>query len=287
MAVAEPGMSWQLPFKALPFFFSFSYSSLVSTYHQTKCVISGWIHKFADTAEKALITEFTQQGIQTQEKRAVQGAVFVQNPLGNADDMSDKKCPFIWESAYDDPDIWQEVRFQIGSGLPLILVHSLLFRGFSKADSSHEYSSSICKSSKWLMPGTVSRRSLLAALSIPFKWFVCSLTSVAILKSGQVHHALLHLVTGSLQLPTDKKSAKFSKTNWGEHTLVTPHEEKFIKCASVFLNKISTFKDQQWDDIYEKALAFQVVLGKQVCNGEGGGYERLWATEGSQFRIQW
>ncbi|KAF8262345.1 hypothetical protein EI94DRAFT_1704851 [Lactarius quietus] len=73
-----------------------------------KRAISSWIHKFADTAEKALIIEFTQQGLQTQEERAA----FVQKLLGDTDDMSDKKRPFIWESAYDDPSAQQEVTFQ-------------------------------------------------------------------------------------------------------------------------------------------------------------------------------
>jgi hypothetical protein len=70
-------------------------------------------------------------------------------------------------------------------------------------------------------------------------------------------------VTGTLKPPTDKKGAEFSKTNWGDYTLVTPRGEKAVKRASVFLNKISTLKDQQWDDIFEKALAFQTSFGKQ------------------------
>jgi hypothetical protein len=82
---------------------------------------------------------------------------------------------------------------------------------------------------------------------------------------GQVHRALLYSVTGTLQLPSDKKSAEFSKTNWGDHTLITPRGEKVVKRASVFLSKISSLKDQQWDDIFEKALVFQVMLGKQCA----------------------
>lgn len=79
----------------------------------------------------------------------------------------------------------------------------------------------------------------------------------------QVHRALLYSGTGTLQLPTDKKSAEFSKTNWGDHSLVTSRGKKVVKRASVFLSKISTLRDQQWDDIFEKALAFQGTLGKQ------------------------
>jgi hypothetical protein len=80
---------------------------------------------------------------------------------------------------------------------------------------------------------------------------------------GQVHRALLYSVTGTLQLPTDKKSAEFSKNNWGDHSFLTPRGEKVVKRASVFLSKILTLKDQQWDDIFKRALAFQGTLGKQ------------------------
>jgi hypothetical protein len=81
---------------------------------QIKRAISSWIHKFADTAEKALVTEFTHRGLQTQEERAA----FVQRLLGDADDMSDKKCPFIWESAYDDCSSRHEVTFGFSGVLP-------------------------------------------------------------------------------------------------------------------------------------------------------------------------
>ena len=92
---------------------------------------------------------------------------------------------------------------------------------------------------------------------------------------GQVHRALLYSVTGTLQLPTDKKSAEFSKTNWGDHSVVTPRGERFVKRASVFLNKISTLKDEQWDDIIEKALEFQGTLGKQRAAAR----EETWESE--------
>ena len=70
-------------------------------------------------------------------------------------------------------------------------------------------------------------------------------------------------MTGTLQLPTDKKSAEFSKNNWGDHSFLTPRGEKVVKRASVFLSKILTLKDQQWDDIFKRALAFQGTLRKQ------------------------
>jgi hypothetical protein len=50
-------------------------------------------------------------------------------------------------------------------------------------------------------------------------------------------------MTGALNLPMDKKSAEFLKTNWGDYTLITPCGEKVVKRASVFLSKISTLKE--------------------------------------------
>ena len=37
---------------------------------------------------------------------------------------------------------------------------------------------------------------------------------------------------------------------------------------SVFLNRISTLKDPQWDDIFDKALVFQAIIGKQRAKKE-------------------
>ena len=96
-----------LSFDSEPVTNSCLYATLTSIL-QIKRAISSWIHKFADTAEKALSLEFTRQGLQIQEERAT----FVQRLLGNAGDMSDKKRPFIWESAYDEPSARQEVLFQ-------------------------------------------------------------------------------------------------------------------------------------------------------------------------------
>jgi hypothetical protein len=70
-------------------------------------------------------------------------------------------------------------------------------------------------------------------------------------------------MTGTLRLPADKKSAKFSRTNWGDHSFITPHGEKVIKRVTVFLKRISTLKDLQWDNIFDKALVFQATLRKQ------------------------
>jgi hypothetical protein len=72
---------------------------------QIKCAISSWVHKFTDTAEKALATEFVQQDLEMAEERAD----FIQKLLRDATNMSDKKHPFIWETAYDDPSVQLEV----------------------------------------------------------------------------------------------------------------------------------------------------------------------------------
>ncbi|KAI9434934.1 hypothetical protein H4582DRAFT_2080175 [Lactarius indigo] len=189
-----------------------------------KRAISSWLHKFADTAEKALSAEFARQGLQTQEERAT----FVQSLLGDADDMSDKKRPFIWESTYDDPSAQQEGIFQGRLVARTFFEHVQIINGVDVEDRVQEK---------------------------PIGALIYSIQAV--------HRALLYSMTGTLKLPMDKKSAEFSKTNWGDHTLITPRGEKVVKRASVFLNKISTLKDQQWDDIFKKALAFHSIIGKQ------------------------
>ncbi|KAF8262361.1 hypothetical protein EI94DRAFT_1808914 [Lactarius quietus] len=189
-----------------------------------KRTISSWVHKFADIAEKALINEFAQQGLQTREERAT----LVQTLLGDADNMSDKKHPFIWELAYDDPSAWPEGIFQ---GRLIACTFFGHVQVINTVDASYRV-----------------QEKPIGALIYAIQ---------------AVHRALLYSVTGALELPTDKKSAEFSKTNWGDYTLVTPRSEKAVKCASIFLNKISTLKDQQWDDIFEKAITFQAMVRKQ------------------------
>ncbi|KAF8256835.1 hypothetical protein EI94DRAFT_1710120 [Lactarius quietus] len=200
-----------------------------------KHAISSWIHKFVDAAEKALCTEFTRQDFQTLEERAK----FAQNLLGNMNDMSDKKHPFIWESAYDEPSARQEGIFQ----------GRLVMRTFFE--------------------------HIQVINSVDADIF-------SILTISKVHRALLYSVTGTLKLPTDKKSAEFSKTNRGDHTLITPCGEKIIKCASGFLNKISTLKDLQWDDIFNKALAFQCrrfFLTTLLEQEQSSKDDKIWRTK--------
>jgi hypothetical protein len=74
--------------------------------------------------------------------------------------------------------------------------------------------------------------------------------------SGQVHRALLYSVEGIFKTPGFKTGA-FSKANWGDYSTQSAHGETTIKRASVFLKRITTLKDQQWDDIYKAALATQ------------------------------
>ena len=66
-----------------------------------------WLHKFADAAERALLAEFTQRGLNTEEARSG----FVRRLLGDEKDISAKKRPFLWQTAYDEPSARQEVRF--------------------------------------------------------------------------------------------------------------------------------------------------------------------------------
>jgi hypothetical protein len=44
---------------------------------------------------------------------------------------------------------------------------------------------------------------------------------------------------------------------------------------SVFLGKISTLQDQQWDDIFEKALTFHSTFGKQQAIAGGAETKEL------------
>ena len=68
--------------------------------------------------------------MQTQEERAA----FVQRLLGDADDMSDKKRPFIWESAYDDGSARHEVMFRYFSGVLLGPGRSLTVTAYFPGD---------------------------------------------------------------------------------------------------------------------------------------------------------
>ena len=72
---------------------------------QIKRAISTWLHKFADTAEKALTAELVRQDLVTK----IDHSRFVNFLLGNIKNMTDKKCLFIWDSVYDNPSEQPEV----------------------------------------------------------------------------------------------------------------------------------------------------------------------------------
>ena len=73
----------------------------------------------------------------------------------------------------------------------------------------------------------------------------------------------MYSISGKFTTPPDKKGAEFSKTNWGNYELYMLHGSKvFVKCATTFLKKINSLKDEQWDDIFKAALSFQAT-GKQ------------------------
>lgn len=65
---------------------------------QVKRSISTWLHKFAITAEKAVVAVFEIQGLNTVAERAE----FVKNLLGDVDDVSSNRRPFLWKSAYEN-----------------------------------------------------------------------------------------------------------------------------------------------------------------------------------------
>ncbi|KAH9962472.1 hypothetical protein BJV74DRAFT_799774 [Russula compacta] len=77
---------------------------------------STWLHKFAITAEGALVAEFEQQDISTIEEKVK----FVQFLLGDMDNISSKHCPFLWKTAYDlceNSDSAKPHRFQMSGQL--------------------------------------------------------------------------------------------------------------------------------------------------------------------------
>ena len=71
-------------------------------------------------------------------------------------------------------------------------------------------------------------------------------------------------------MPSDKKAAEFSKTNWDDYMLsdnsrATPGATaggRVIKRSSTFLKVISNLKEQQWANIFKVASSFQAI-GKQ------------------------
>jgi hypothetical protein len=78
---------------------------------QIKRAISTWLHKFADTAEKAVATELVRQNLVT----VVDRSRFVNFLLGSVTDMSEKNRPFIWDSVYDQPSERPEVSVQFSA----------------------------------------------------------------------------------------------------------------------------------------------------------------------------
>jgi hypothetical protein len=62
-------------------------------------------------------------------------------------------------------------------------------------------------------------------------------------------------VTGSLDPPSSKSEAAFSKQNWGDHSHSRSlHNHENVKRHSVFLKCIQSLGDLEWDDTYAKAL---------------------------------
>jgi hypothetical protein len=75
---------------------------------QVKRGISSWLHKFATTAERALVAEFEHQGITSLEEKAD----FIKFLLGDVDDVSSRNRPFLWKSEYargEDEDSGRKV----------------------------------------------------------------------------------------------------------------------------------------------------------------------------------
>jgi len=141
--------------------------------------------------------------------------------------MSDKNRPFIWETVYEDRTARREGMFQGRLVARTFLEHLLDIDGIDEADR-------------------VPKRPV----------------GALILAVQAVHRALIYWLTGRLEVPPDKKSAEFSKTNWGDYILIDPRGNRKVKRASVYLRTINNLREQQWADILKVSLSFQ-PSGKQ------------------------
>jgi hypothetical protein len=103
------------------------------------------------------------------------------------------------------------------------------------------------------------------AVCTGFTWISLMLTSHV-----QVHRVLLYSIEGTFK-PPRAKSGAFSKVNWGDYEAVESSHQRTrsitVKRATVFLNRIQTLKDQQWDDIYKTALENNERI-KRINSGE-------------------
>ncbi|KAF8486334.1 hypothetical protein DFH94DRAFT_809635 [Russula ochroleuca] len=208
-----------------------------------KRAISAWLHRFAETAEKALVAEFTRRGLNTKGERAQ----LVRFLLGNIEDLSDKKRPFLWETVYDNPSARQEGIFQ----------GRLVGRTFM--EHLHIIDA--------IEPDERVKEPPVGAL---------------ILAIQAVHRALLYSISGEFELPSDRKSSEFSKNNWGDYTLITPRGDRIVKRSSVFLKAIKNLKDQQWVDIFKVAMSFRATA-KQPSKAEKDEEELLSETDSDEY----
>ncbi|KAI0283465.1 hypothetical protein BC826DRAFT_973778 [Russula brevipes] len=160
-------------------------------------------------------------------------AEFVQLLLGDVDDMSSKHRPFLWKSAYEN--IGKEnTRLEVLSHHSHDPGDSGIFQGRLVARTFLEH--------------------ILATSSVEDKHRVLERPVGALILSIQVvHRALLYSVEDSFKPP-------------GSNT----RSETTTKHALVFLKRITTLKDQQWDDIYKAALVMQ-ECNKHVDVGERDG----------------
>jgi hypothetical protein len=130
-----------------------------------KRAISAWLHKFAETAEKALTAEFKHQGLKTDEAKAK----FVQFLLGDSKDLSSKNHPFIWESIYDNPEADRQVIFLCSFMLAMLRI---THREYFKVAWLHEHFWSMSWLSRTFPKNTVCRSSQLVCSSYLSRWYV-------------------------------------------------------------------------------------------------------------------
>jgi hypothetical protein len=77
---------------------------------------------------------------------------------------------------------------------------------------------------------------------------------------------LLYSLDGIFKPPHSRTSA-FSKANWGDYNTQTQHGLVLVEHASLFLKRIKSIKDKQWEDIYQ--AAWDAYEGSKPKPGQG------------------
>ncbi|KAG5633836.1 hypothetical protein H0H81_004966, partial [Sphagnurus paluster] len=182
--------------------------------------ISNWRNRFATAGIKALDAEYARQKLTTTKEKAALSLAL----LGNPEDIKSKTCSFLWESFYEDSQVKKLGLFQGHLVACVFLEHLIAIQGIPHNQQVQEQPVG----------------ALIYAIQV-------------------VHQALLYShKSGSFKPPTAKGVMEFSKANWADCTLTQPSSKsRSLKRSSIFLKKVKSLKEIQWDNIKEAALKTQ------------------------------